>query len=295
MFDVSKLIEIITLEELDHCLYRGQNIPTPWKRVFGGQVLGQALHAAYQTVPEDRFAHSLHGYFILGGDIDKPIIYQVETLRDGGSFTTRRVTASQNGKAIFVMACSFQLNQDGFEHQIEPKSVEGPEGLYTDQQLADMIKDFAPQLSQKIKDRHIDALEFRPVDPMSIGQMEAGKALRNVWLKLSEEKKLSLPLQHQLLAFASDYDLLITAFFPHRTEENANKIFLASLDHAMYFHRKFDFTKWLLYTTNSPSASNARGLGYGSIFDQEGQLVATVIQEGLIRVMSKKIEQSKSD
>ncbi len=284
MKNVQELIDLLTLEKIDTCLFRGQNYHTPWKRVFGGQVLGQALNAVYQTVPEDRIAHSLHGYFILGGDVEKPVIYQVETLRDGGSFTTRRVTASQNGKAIFVMAASFQLKQGGFDHQTPMPDVAQPEGLKTEQEQAELIKDKAPERYQRIKNRGQNAIEFRPVEDLSLGNAVGGEDIRNVWMKMTEQKELSLPMQHQLLAYASDYDLLISSLSPHRTKFSADKVFLASLDHAMWFHRSFDFNDWLLCVIDSPSASNSRGMGHGKIFDRQGRLVSTVMQEGLIRV-----------
>jgi len=280
------LINIIELEQLDTTLFRGQNYMTPWKRVFGGQVLGQALNAAYRTVAEDRFAHSLHGYFVLPGDVTKPIIYQVAVTRDGGSFSTRRVTASQNGKAIFVMAVSFQLDQDGFDHQSTIPEVASPGDLQTDVEQIAVIKDFAPRLYKKMMARAQGAIEFRPVENILVPDPDADsdEAIKNVWMKLTAKKKLSKPLQQQLLAYASDYDLLLTAIHPHRGKFDPTKLFIASIDHAMWFHRDFDFNDWLLYAINSPSASNSRGMGIGSIYDQEGKLVSTVVQEGLIRV-----------
>ncbi len=282
--NLDEIIELITLEELEDCLYRGQSYKTPWRRVFGGQVLGQALNAAYRTVAEDRFAHSFHGYFILPGDVNKPIVYQVQKLRDGGSFSTRRVTAIQHGKAIFVMAASFQKRQEGFDHQNEMPSVEAPDHLLTDLQQAEKSKDQYPGTYLKALARQQAGLEFRPVEDIN-EITEAGKTIRNVWMKTTEHKELDLPMQHQLLAYTSDYDLLLSAVIPHRTKENTLKLFLASLDHAMWFHRDFDFNDWLLYNIDSPSASNSRGLGYGRIFDQKGRLVSTVMQEGLIRLM----------
>jgi len=286
MENLQALLDIIQLEQIDDCLFRGQNYITPWGRVFGGQVLAQALNAAYRTVPEDRMAHSIHGYFILGGDVKKPVIYTVETLRDGGSFTTRRVTASQNGKAIFVMAASFQLKQEGLEHQIDMPSVESHKNILPELEQAELIKEKAPDLYLKIKVREQHAIQFRPVETIALADGEMTSPIRNVWMKLTEAKSLSLPLQHQLLAYASDYDLLLTAIIPHRAKINPMGLFVASLDHAMWFHRDFDFSDWLLYTIQSPSASNSRAMGHGSIFDGKGRLVSTVMQEGLVRVRS---------
>jgi len=281
---LQQLLDIIQLEQLDSTLFRGQNYITPWKRVFGGQVLGQALNAAYRTVDPKRFAHSLHGYFILSGNVDQPVIYQVDVLRDGGSFSTRRVTASQNGKAIFVMAASFQLDQEGFEHQVNIPDVAGPANLQTDIQQIEVIKNFAPGLYKKMMARAQGAIEFRPVENILVPDPDMTDPIKNVWMKLTDQAELDRPLQHQLLAYASDYDLLLTAVYPHRAKFDPNKLFIASLDHAMWFHRNFDFNDWLLYTISSPSAKNSRGMGIGHIYNQAGQLVSTVVQEGLIRV-----------
>ncbi|NNE28342.1 MAG: acyl-CoA thioesterase II [Saprospiraceae bacterium] len=288
MNSIQELISLLTLEKLDEGLFRGQNYQTPWGRVFGGQVLGQALHAAYATVPSDRIAHSLHGYFILAGDTRKPIIYQVENTRDGGSFTTRRISAIQNGRPIFVMAVSFQRKQEGFDHQNAMPEVEGPEGLLTDIQQAESIKSIMPDVYAKFKARQQNAIEFRPVEALNFDSDQAGKTIRNVWMKTVQEVELDLPMQHQLLAYASDYDLLLSAVYPHRKKVKANELFIASLDHAMYFHRDFDLKDWLLFVIDSPSASNSRGMGYGRIFDTSGRLVSTVIQEGLIRAKRSK-------
>jgi len=184
---LQQLLDILNLEQLDTTLFRGQNYITPWKRVFGGQVLGQSLNAAYQTVDDDRLAHSIHGYFILSGDVTKPIIYQVDILRDGGSFSTRRVTASQNGKAIFVMAASFQLNQEGLEHQSEIPNVEGPKDLQTDIEQIEVIKEYSPRLYKKMMARAQGAIEFRPVEHIIIPDPEVNNNIKNVWMKLTEQ------------------------------------------------------------------------------------------------------------
>lgn len=284
MKNLQELIDLITLEELDSCLFRGKSLITPWKRVFGGQVLAQALNAAYRTVGEDRIAHSLHGYFILPGNVDKDIIYQVGILRDGGSFSTRRVTASQNGKAIFIMAVSFQKDQDGFDHQNKMPDVKSHEGLYSDQQIAEMIKELSPTIYQRMQSRNQGAIEFRPVENLFLDMPEDGATSRNVWMKTTDAPDINIRMKHQILAYASDYDLLLSAVFPHKEEVNVNKLFLASLDHAMWFHRDFDLNDWLLYNIDSPSASNSRGMGYGRIFSESGALAATVMQEGFIRI-----------
>lgn len=284
MNNLLDLINLLNLEKLDDGLFRGQNYVTPWGRVFGGQVLGQALNAAYQTIDPARIAHSLHSYFILPGDVNQPIIYQVQVIRDGGSFSTRRVTAIQKGRPIFVMAASFQLEQKGLSHQNEMPEVDGPENFLTDMEQAEMLKDTLPQIYKKIMARKQDALEFRPVEKVPFEDFMNGKSMRNVWMRVTEETDIPIPMQHQLLAYASDYDLLLTAVYPHSSEFDMSKLFIASLDHAMWFHREFDFADWLLYAIDSPSASNSRGMGYGRIFDKNGRLVSTVMQEGLIRI-----------
>jgi len=225
---------------------------TPWGRVFGGQVLGQAMHAAYQTVPEGRLAHSMHAYFVLGGDCNFPIIYHVDTIRDGGSYNTRRVTARQKGKTIFVMAVSFQKEEKGL-------------------------------LYRRMKGIHPRAIEFRPVEKPDPLNPNPAPPFRNIWLRAKEKLDASIPLQHQLLAYASDYNLLLTAVNPHQANAKRGNLFLASLDHAMWFHRDFNMSDWLLYALDSPSASNGRGFSRGNFFDRDGKLVASVVQEGVIR------------
>lgn len=283
METIKELINLLTLERIDDHIFKGENYKTPWKRVFGGQVLGQALHAAYQTVPEDRFAHSMHGYFILAGDVDTPIVYEVDTIRNGGSFTTRRVVAVQKGRAIFNMAASFQLRQKGFDHQVSMPNVLPPEVLLPDVEQIKALKKTAPDIHRRLSSIHPNAIEFRPVEKPDPTNPNPGRPYRHVWMKTKEKMDLSIPLQHQVLAYASDYNLLTTAILPHRGNVDRTKIFFASLDHALWFHRDFRIDDWLLLAMDSPSASNARGFCRGSIFDQQGRLIASVAQEGLMR------------
>lgn len=279
------LIDLITLEKIDNQTFRGGNYKTAWGRVFGGQVLGQALHAAYQTVPEDRFVHSMHGYFILAGDVEVPITYEVDTIRDGGSFTTRRVVAMQKGRAIFNMAASFQLRQAGFNHQASMPNVLPPEVLLSDIDQFAKLKDTFPALYKRLTIMHPNAIEFRPVESLEL--LQQARPYRHVWIKTKEKIELDLPMQHQLLAYASDYNLLTTSALPHLDKALTEPVFFASLDHALWFHRDFRIDQWLLMAMDSPSASNARGFSRGSIFDRQGRLVASVVQEGLMRQMSK--------
>ncbi|MDX2248407.1 MAG: acyl-CoA thioesterase II [Bacteroidia bacterium] len=284
MQTLTELISLLTLEKTGERTFVGQNYRTPWKRVFGGQVLGQALYAAYQTVPPDRFAHSMHGYFILAGDIDVPITYEVDSIRDGGSFSTRRVVALQKGKAIFITAASFQVREpESFDHQIPMPNVLPPEVLLPDYQQIESLRETAPEWYARLTIIHPNAIEFRPVEKVDPTNMTQNRPYRHVWIRARDKVASDLPLQHQLLAYASDYNLLTTATLPHQDQLNVSRLFLASLDHAIWFHRDFKMDEWLLYATDSPSASNSRGFCRGSIFDQQGRLVASVVQEGLIR------------
>jgi len=283
MINLSELRDLLSLEKIKDNNFIGQNYKTEWGRVFGGQVLGQSLHAAYQTVPEDRIAHSMHGYFILGGNINVPINYQVDDIRDGKSFTTRRVIAYQKGKAIFIMAASFQLNQEGVNHQINMPNVLTPELLLTDLQQAIHLKKIDPERYEKLLKSHPQVFEFRPVEKATFLKTRNSLPKSHVWFKTKEKFNAKISFQHQLLAFASDYSLLLTSTLPHREKLFGKKIFYASLDHAIWFHRQFKIDEWLLYSMQSPSASNSRGFTLGSIFNQEGEMVASVSQEGLIR------------
>ncbi len=261
----------------------GQNYKTAWGRVFGGQVLGQSLHAAYQTVPKDRIAHSMHGYFILGGDINVPIEYHVDAIRDGKSFTTRRVVAFQDGKAIFNMSASFHLEEDGVDHQITMPNVLTPELLLTDIQQAESLQKLDPERYERLMKAHPQIFEFRPVGKAIYLENRNSSPLSHIWFKTKEKIEADISLQHQLLAFASDYSLLLSATLPHRKELEHARMYYASLDHALWFHRDFKIDDWLLYAIESPSASNARGFSRGSIFDRSGKMIASVSQEGLMR------------
>ncbi|MCL4111748.1 UNVERIFIED_CONTAM: hypothetical protein GTU68_008350 [Idotea baltica] len=269
------------LEPIEVNVFRGTNHEVGSPAVFGGQVLSQSLHAAILTVPPDRIAHSLHAYFILPGDLKHPIIYMVDQVRDGGSFTTRRVKAVQHGKDIFILAVSFQKVQEGLNHQIEMPAITPPEELISDEDLASKLGDQIPAgLKRFLRPRPI---EFRPVNPMSFILPEKQDPIRYVWFKAKGNLQMDLPVQQRLLAYASDYNLLSTAIQPHQKEVQLQDLQFASLDHAMWFHRGFDINEWLLYVVDSPSAGNGRGFTRGSIFTKDGMLVASVVQEGLMR------------
>lgn len=286
MKQVSELLHLLELERIEVNLFRGDSRSVGSGRVFGGQVMAQALSAALKTVPEDRFVHSLHGYFLLAGDEKHPIIFEVERIRDGGSFTTRRVKAIQHGQAIFHLSASFQLEQHGYEHQMPMPKVSKADELPS---YDGMVKQFGDLLPPTLK-RFLDVdrpLEFRPVEFINPIQAEKYEPKRHVWMRA----KGSMPdkrIAHQLvLAYASDYNLLTTALFPHGLAADFTNITLASLDHAMWFHRSFRVDEWLLYAVDSPSASGGRGFTRGNIFTEDGQLVASVTQEGLMRPKRK--------
>ena len=283
MITSEELINLLTLKRKGENHFEGQNYKTAWGRVFGGQVLGQSLHAAYQTVPKDRIAHSMHGYFILGGDINIPIDYHVDTIRDGRSFTTRRVVAFQNGKAIFNMAASFHIKEKGESHQINMPNVLTPDLLLTDIQQAERLQHKDPERFLRIMKAHPQIFEFKPVDKAIYLQTQNSAPFAHIWFRIKEKIQVDLSFQHQILAFASDYSLLLTATLPHRENLNNSKMYYASLDHALWFHREYKIDDWLLYVIESPSASNARGFSRGSIFNKKGNMVASVTQEGLMR------------
>ena len=285
MRHIQELIDLITLDRTKKNTLHGQNFKPTWGRVFGGQVLSQSLNAAYQTVPDDRFAHSLHGYFILGGNLELPITYEVDIIRDGKSFTTRRVVAFQEGKAIFNMSASFQLVQQGVDHQNSMPNYIPPEKLLSDLEQLEMQK-IDPEVFKRFKKIKPEVIEFRPVEKLTLNDEINAPAKSNYWFRSKEATPFEMKLQHQLLAYISDYGLLRTATLPHKKELSLGPTLYASLDHALWFHRPFSLDQWLLYAMDSPSASNSRGFSRGSIFNREGLLVASSAQEGLIRQLS---------
>ena len=277
------LTDLLTLKRVDAFTFTGENYKTFWKRVYGGQVLAQSLHAANQTVTNGRYVHSLHGYFILAGDIEVPIEFKVENLRDGKSFNTRRVTAFQKGKAIFVLSASFQIIEKGLSQYEKSPALHNPENLIPDSELLKKTKVIPEQIKKYLLSRHPFAFEFRP--EIDYDKSVDYKRTRNIWFKLKNKTKLTRNQQYEFLAYAVDYDLLIMSVISHFHDKYDNPIQTASLDHAMWFHRKFDVNEWLIYSMRSPNISGSRCLGTGCIYDREGLLVATVVQEGLARVL----------
>ena len=278
------LIRLLDLEPIEVNLFRGVSPRDGWQRVFGGQVLGQALVAAGRTV-EGRIAHSFHGYFLRPGDPSVPILYDVDRIRDGSSFTTRRVVAIQHGRAIFNLQASFQVDEPGLEHQLEMPEVPGPEGLLNERELRAKVADRLPESWRErfLRDRPI---EVRPLDPVDELDPEPRPPRQNVWFKAVDTLPDDRALHQCVLAYASDLTLLDNSLLPHAINWWNEKFQSASLDHAMWFHRPFRADEWLLYVQDSPSASGARGFNRGSVFTRAGKLVASVAQEGLIRLRS---------
>ncbi|MFT5430010.1 MAG: acyl-CoA thioesterase-2 [Myxococcota bacterium] len=276
------LIEQLALERIEANLFRGQSQNLGWGAVFGGQVLGQALSAAAQTTPDDRFVHSMHAYFLRTGDPESPIVYDVDRIRDGRSFTTRRVVAIQAGRPIFNMSASFQIEEPGFEHQDTMPEVPPPEDVISEKDLATMV---VAHLPEKLRKRATSerAIEIRPINPWNPLRPTPRAPTRAVWLKAAHKLPENPKLHAYLFSYASDFNLLGTSLMPHAVSWLTPGMQVASLDHAMWFHRRFRMDEWLLYVLDSESASGGRGLTRGRLFDRSGQLVASVAQEGLIR------------
>jgi acyl-CoA thioesterase-2 len=280
-YSATDLARLLELEPLEHNIYRGHNRDIGSGRIYGGQVLAQALVAASRTVDEDRPVHSMHGYFILPGDLDAPVVYFVDRLRDGGSFTTRRVTAIQHGRAIFNLAASFHKREAGPEHQVEMPDVPGPDGLASELELIRAMEDRIPPEQKPVltQDRPLD---IRPVDPVDPFDPKPRPPVRHLWVRAMGA--VGSPLLHRaILAYASDYGLLGAALQPHGITWRRHDVMVASLDHAVWFHRDVDVTDWLLYAVESPTTGGARGFARGTFYTRSGELVASVAQEGLIR------------
>ncbi|MGE0845637.1 MAG: acyl-CoA thioesterase II [Flavobacteriaceae bacterium] len=280
---ISRLLTILDLETLEHNLFRGLSPQDGWQRVYGGQVIGQALVAAARTVEDDRHIHSLHAYFMRPGDPAVPIIYQVDPIRDGKSFNTRRVLAIQHGKAIYSMSASFQRHEKGLEHQMPMPEAPAPETLLGEDEMKQQFMDIAPANVRQYwkRDRPI---EMRPVDFTHYVSREKLPPRQMIWFRATGELPDDERIQKCALAYASDMTLLDTALFPHGRSVFDRDLQVASLDHAMWFHRPFRFDDWLLYAEDTPSASGGRGFTRGNIFSRDGDLIASTVQEGLIRV-----------
>jgi acyl-CoA thioesterase-2 len=285
---VDSLLKILDLEPLEHNLFRGVSPQVGWQRVFGGQVIGQALVAAQRTVPPERTVHSLHCYFMLAGDPKVPIIYDVDRLRDGKSFTTRRVTARQHGAAIFALSASFQIKEVGLDHHIPmPANIPPPEALPDEAELKKKFMDLVPDPVRKYWERE-RPIEMRFVDLTRYISRQKLEPKQYIWIKATGKLPDDNAVHEAVLAYASDMTLLDASLLAHGRSMFDRDVQIASLDHALWLHRPFRADDWLLYAQDSPSAFGARGFSRGEIFTRDGLLIASVCQEGLIRIIKRK-------
>ena len=285
---LADLLNLLDLEKIEEDMYLGVSPKTGWQRVYGGQVLGQALVAASRTVPdEDRIAHSLHGYFLRPGDTTIPILYQVDRIRDGKSFTTRRVVAIQRGQAIFNMSASFQVVEPGLDHQVTMPEASPPEDSVSVRERREaFIRERGGTQDHTWLDRP-EPIEMRFTDNFNEFSPEPRDPLQRTWIRTVDTMPDGVRLHQCLLAYASDMTLLDTSYRPHAIAWTDDNFQVASLDHAMWFHRPFRTDEWLLYDQDSPFSGGARGFSRGAFFDQGGRLIASTAQEGLIRLHEK--------
>ena len=280
---VQELIDLLRLEAIGVNRFRGQCQDLGFKNLFGGQVLGQTLSAASQTLPEGEWApHSLHAYFLRPGNVIDSLEFEVDCVRDGRSFAVRQITASQNGKAILTMMASFQHPEEGFEQQEKMPDVQGPEGLASQLELTRMFKDKFPERLRDIYTAD-KPIEIRAIDPINIFAPKKQEPIKYVWMKTDAPLADDPMLHANVLTYATDFNLIGTSMMPHGVSFAQRDMQVASLDHAIWFHRPIKFDDWMLYALDSPSASSGRGFCRGKIFNQQGELVASVAQEGLIR------------
>lgn len=288
MNSVKDLLNVLQLERKDDFNFSGISKTVGSPNVFGGQVLAQSLNAAYRTINNGRVLHSMHSYFLEAGDLNLPIDYEVGIMRDGGSFSVRRVTARQNGSIIFILSASFHKDEAGHEHQITTKNnIKQPEDLMS---WSDILKSYGDFLPQKTKSflEIPRPVEFKPTVINNPLEQKDLPPFSDVWFKLKgDASSLDLALNQQLLTYISDYNILSVAIQPHASKAHWGNLQTASLDHSMWYYRNFDFSDWLLYSLESPNTSNARGFAKGNIFTRDGRLVASVAQEGLMRPIKK--------
>lgn len=280
---LNDLIGLLGLERIEDNIFRGDSRDLGSPQVFGGQVIGQALSAAQHTV-DDRVAHSLHAYFLRRGDVGSPIIYEVDRARDGGSFSNRRVVAIQHGRPILNLAASFQVPEVGLQHQVGMPDVPGPEGI---KDLTEVAKDMLEHIPSKMRRFLTEKrpFEFRHVEPVDFEHPVKLPPKKHIWIRAVDALPNDPVLHQNLLTYVSDYELLGTATLPHGLSFTRSSVIMASLDHALWFHSEVKVDDWLLYALDSPNSSGARGLARGQIFTQDGRLVASTVQEGLMRVV----------
>lgn len=288
MTTVNDLINVLTLKKVGDNEFNGISKTVGSPNVFGGQVLAQAINAACRTITNGRILHSMHSYFLEAGNLDLPITYNVSIVRDGGSFSVRRVTAHQKETTIFILSASFHKKEDGYNHQIDMNNgIKQPEELLS---WTDMLEQFGEVIPPRTKEfLMIDRpVEFKPVEVVNPYNKEDLPPFSNVWIKLKgESKQLDLATKQQILTYISDYNILAAAMNRHASKAHWGNTQTASLDHSMWYFRDFDFDDWLLYSIESPNTSNARGLAKGNIFTRDGKLIASVAQEGLMRPIKK--------
>ncbi|AUS05511.1 acyl-CoA thioesterase [Pseudotamlana carrageenivorans] len=289
MTTVDDLLHLLVLEKVNDYVFNGISETIGSPIVFGGQVLAQAINAASRTVSNQRSLHSMHAYFLEAGNLNYPITYNVAVVRDGGSFSVRRVTAHQNENTIFILAASFHIHESGYSHQIKMKSgLKQPEALLS---WTDILNLFGDSLPKGLKaffevDRPI---EFKPTEIVNPSDRKDLPPFIDVWFKLKgDAKNLDLATKQQILTYISDYNILVSALNPHASKAHWGNTQTASLDHSMWYFRDFDFNDWMLFSIESPSSASARGFARGNIFTRDGKLIASVAQEGLMRPIEKK-------
>ena len=279
---LADLLHLLRLERIEDNIFRGESRDIGSPRVFGGQVLGQALSAASATV-EERQVHSLHAYFLRAGDVNASIVYNVDRARDGRSFSNRRVVAIQHGRQIFNMTASFQVPEEGLEHQAAMPDVPGPDDLADVREVTQAVLDKIPEKMRRYF-THERPFHLRPVEPLALMSAQPATARQHLWVRSIDPLPDDAEVHRNLLAYLSDYQLVATATLPHGIRFEHGNVQLASLDHAMWFHRPFRLDQWLLYSMESPNAAGARGLALGQFFTPDGILVASTAQEGLVRI-----------
>ena len=280
---LKKTLELFNLTRIDRDLYSWTGESVGFQRIFGGQIMAQCLIAGYQTVTKERMAHSFHSYFLRPGDFNQNIIFEVDRIRDGKSFTTRRVNAIQNGEAIFSCSISFQKREKGLSHQIKMSDIPGPEKLKSDMELRKNLKSKIPKkyLPMWLRDREIETRQVEEVDLLKPQKLPP---YRNAWMKPNGKLPTNERIHQALLLYVSDMGLLGSAINPHEVNFMSKNFQSASLDHVMWFHGKVNFNNWILHHMHSPISANARGFSRGSIYTKAGKLIASTAQEGLMRV-----------
>ena len=284
MTSVNDLLDLLVLEKISDTQFNGYSKPVGSPNVFGGQVLAQAIHAASRTITNGRVLHSMHSYFLEAGKLDLPISYNVSIVRDGGSFSVRRVTAHQNETTIFILSASFHKEETGYSHQIDlNKDIKPPEELLSWTDIYNQFKDFLPKHVKSFLEIE-RPVEFKPTVIPNPLEPKNLQPFSDVWFKLKGDvSTLNLATKQEILTYVSDYNILVSALNPHASVAHWGNTQTASLDHSMWYFRDFDFNDWLLFSMESPSASNARGFARGHIYTRKGELIASVAQEGLMR------------